>query len=100
MTLAKNRNGTVVDPRGDQSKLKTLIAEYGEPGEWGWFPTFLNHWRLIVGAIQIRLVVDMAMRGGDQQIRAMALRRLGGGFDVDVLDRAWPGVDAFDYGDL
>lgn len=100
MTLARTSKGTVADPRGDQDSLQKLIDKYGDPCDWDEYTWFVNQWRQIVGAIGIRFLLDMALRGDDAEIRKQAMRRFGKvpfEFDIDALDREWPCRGAFDY---
>lgn len=77
--------------------LDDLIARFGEPHEWDAYHWFINKWRLIAGAVEIRAIIDVALHCPNKKLAALARRKFGVDFDVAQLDATWPGRAAFTY---
>lgn len=80
-----------------------IIARYGLPHTWGPWHWWVNCWRLVVESIQIRILLDIALRCPDDALSRSAIDKLGApeGLgtpdELSRLDGEWPGRGCFQY---
>lgn len=74
-----------------------IIERYGSPHLWGPWEWFINFWRLFAEHVEIRVLVDVALRCPDEKLATQARAKFRDEFDLAHLDTTWPGRDAFEY---
>lgn len=80
-----------------------VIARYGLPHTWEPWHWWINCWRLVVEEIQVRILLDIAIRCPDEGLRRRAVDKLGAPDDpatsdkLSRLDDEWPGKGCFTY---
>ena len=77
--------------------FQDMIDRYGSPHLWGLFERWINMWRLITEWMEIRIIIDMAVRCPDEALRTMALGKLRSEFEAARLDDTVPGKGCFVY---
>ena len=77
--------------------LEDMIERYGSPHLWDEYLVFVNRWRLVAETVQIRAMIDVALRCPVEALAKMARDKFGENFDVEGLDAMWPGRGDFEY---
>lgn len=77
--------------------LEDLIDRYGPIHEWDQWIRFVNKWRLVSETIEVRVLIDLALRCPNAKVREKAAEKFGKDFAIARLDHEWPGQWCFEY---
>lgn len=76
--------------------LEDLMQRYGFPHTWDQYVCFINKWRLVCKTIEVRLIIDVALRCPIEELAKQARNKLKD-VDLERVDREWPGYGDFTY---
>lgn len=79
------------------ASFDAIIERYGSPHLWTTWEWFINFWRLYAEYVEIRVLVDVALRCPDEKLAQQARDKFGKEFDLGHLDTTWPGRGDFEY---
>lgn len=76
--------------------VDTMIERYGYPHTWDKYVWFVNAWRLIADYIEVRVLLDIALRCPDAVLAQMAKAKFRPE-SIETMNGEWPGRAAFEY---